>query len=289
MCASRFSKCQRLHDDFASSRFFPGLGRWLRSTVLAMQHRSEYDLPHSCQIDRCGACACHPVLGSTDRRVSVLHWPARVACLVSSISVRDFIPKNQGAWLPHLRMSSRLHAPKEKERKLVPACTGHGPLELSLVPALADMLSPLEEALWPFAPSGQVWASTIICTGIGVCGYWMGSTGDKPLGLRVGESPVYKKKLQGLCPSRLLVTSLQAAFLLGHAGPQTSILCTFVLIQIPFSSPLLSPSQLLPVSALSLLRQAIDFSPLPLFHFVVNQFSCWVIIIGTCVRLPSGL
>lgn len=97
---------------------------------------------------------------------------------------------------PYLRMSSGLHTPKEKERKFVPVCTGHGSFEFSLVPGLADVLSPLEEALCLFAPNGPVWAST----DMGVCGSWVGSTGDKPLGLRVGVYPVYNRKLQGLCP-----------------------------------------------------------------------------------------
>lgn len=88
------------------------------------------------------------------------------------------------------------------------------------MPELVDVLSPLEETLIPLFP---VWAST----DVGVCGSWVGSMGDKLLGLRVGEYPVYNKKLQGLCPFvchlRLAMTCFQGAFLLGHAGPQTSL------------------------------------------------------------------
>lgn len=88
---------------------------------------------------------------------------------------------------PHLWMSSGLHTPKGKERQLVPACTGHGPLELSLVPGLADTLPPLEDALCPFVPSGQVWASSpVICTGIGECGDWVGNMGVRQLRIESG-------------------------------------------------------------------------------------------------------
>lgn len=94
-------------------------------------------------------------------------------------------------------------------------------------------------------------------------------------------------------PFKAPMTCFQGTFLLGHASPQTSL--PFCVPTYPrtvpdtifFSSAVSKPAP----SCLSpfLLKQAIDFSPLPLFHFVVNQFSCWVIIIGTCVQLPSGL
>lgn len=191
---------ERLHTDFASSHFFPGLGRWLRRTVLARQHRSEYGLPHSYRIDRCGACTClSRSAGDPDRRVSALHWTARAACLAIPVPVREWLPRNHICGCP----PATHNTPKGKERQSVPACTGHGPLELSLVPGLADPLSPPEDTLCPFAPSGQVWASSsVICSGIDECGHCVGSMGNRQLGLRVGpQSPVYEKKLQDLCPS----------------------------------------------------------------------------------------